>query len=262
MEQLKLNIKAKRKALGLTQEDLAVRIGVTRSALGAYEEGRAEPRLSVLMSLADLFSCSIDALLQQDILKSAGQQSSADVAGKRLRILPVAVQASGEEQISVVPVQAAAGYLDGHRDTDFVAKLPAFSLPVAELSAERSYRLFQIKGDSMLPIPDGAYIVAEYVQDWRRLRDYQSCIVVSKGEGVVYKRVLNQLEQGYLELRSDNSAYAPYRILADEVLEVWKGLGYLSFKLPAPGDAGAAPEWQQLLGELRSLVGQVQGTKK
>lgn len=262
MEQLKINIKGKRKALGLTQEELAVRIGVTRSALGAYEEGRAEPRLSALLSLADLFGCSIDALLQQDILKAPEQRSLADIAGKRLRILPVAVQAAGEEQISVVPVQAAAGYLDGHRDTDFVAKLPAFSLPVVELSAERSYRLFQIKGDSMLPIPDGAYIIAEYVQDWRRLRDYQSCIVVSKGEGVVYKRVLNQLDQGYLELRSDNSAYAPYRILADEVLEVWKGLGYLSFKLPAPGEAGAAPEWQQLLGELRTLVGQSQGTKK
>jgi transcriptional regulator with XRE-family HTH domain len=262
MEQLKANIKGKRKVLGLTQEELAVRIGVTRSALGAYEEGRAEPRLTVLLLLADLFGCSIDALLQQDILKTAGQRSSVDVAGKRLRILPVAVQAAGEEQISVVPVQAAAGYLDGHRDTDFVAKLPAFSLPVTELRAERSYRLFQIKGDSMVPVPDGSYIIAEYVQDWRSLRDYQSCILVSKGEGVVYKRVINHLEQGYLELRSDNPAYAPYRLQADEVLEVWKGLGYLSFKLPTPGDAGAVSEWQQLLGELRTLVGQVQGTNK
>ena len=42
------NIKFFRKQLGFTQEQLALRIGIKRSLLGAYEEGRAEPGLETL----------------------------------------------------------------------------------------------------------------------------------------------------------------------------------------------------------------------
>lgn len=251
------NIRYKRKEMGLTQTVFAARLGVTRSALGAYEEGRAEPRVEVLMLLSDLFSCSIDQLLKHDLSKKQAAQHAQDVAGARLRVLSVCVEAeNAEEQISIVPDKAAAGYMEGYRDTDFVAQLPAFRLPVPELSAQRTYRLFQIKGDSMIPVPDGAYIIAEYVQDWRRLRDYQSCIVVSKSDGIVFKRVVNQMEEGYLTLKSDNPAYTPYRMAADQIFEVWKALGFISFSLPEPGAQHVLVDWKELVGELRTIVQQ------
>lgn len=258
MNQLAYNIRIKRKALRLTQEELAIRLGVTRSAIGAYEEGRAEPRLPVLMFLAELFGCTIDALVNADLSNSESSRGAIDMSGARLRVLPVLVDEAGKEQISVVPVQAAAGYLAGHRDADFVMKLPAFNLPVRELQAERTYRLFQIKGDSMLPVPDGAYVIAEYVQDWRNLRDYQSYVVVSKSDGVVYKRVVNLPGEALLELRSDNPAYQPYRIPMEEVMEFWRGLGYISFALPAPGDGNGA-DWQRMLSDLQTLIDRAQG---
>lgn len=252
------NIRYKRKEMGLTQAVFAARLGITRSALGAYEESRAEPRVEVLLLLADLFGCSIDQLLKQDLAKKQpAMHAQADVMGARLRVLSVCVEAeSSEEQISFVPDKAAAGYMEGYRDIDFVAQLPAFRLPVPELSAQRTYRLFQIKGDSMLPVPDGAYIIAEYVQDWRRLRDYQSCIVVSKSDGIVFKRVLNQMEDGYLMLKSDNPAYAPYRMAADQIFEIWKALGFISFSLPEPGANTMPIDWKELVGELRTIVQQ------
>ena len=57
------NIKKLRKLKKLTQNDLAERLGVNRSAIGAYEEGRAEPRLSTLRLLSALFECSLDDLV-------------------------------------------------------------------------------------------------------------------------------------------------------------------------------------------------------
>ena len=42
-------LKALRKTRGWTQTDLADKAGIKRTALGAYEEGRAEPRLGVLV---------------------------------------------------------------------------------------------------------------------------------------------------------------------------------------------------------------------
>lgn len=252
------NIRHKRKEMGLTQAALASRLGVTRSALGAYEESRAEPKVDLLMLLADLFGCSVDQLLKHDLSKKqTAAHALADATGARLRVLSVCIEAeNAEEQISIVPDKAAAGYMEGYRDIDFVAQLPAFRLPVPELSAQRTYRLFQIKGDSMLPVPDGAYIIAEYVQDWRRLRDYQSCIVVSKSDGIVFKRVVNHLEDGYLTLKSDNPAYAPYRMAVDQVFEIWKALGFISFCLPEPGAHNAQADWKELVGELRTIVQQ------
>jgi transcriptional regulator with XRE-family HTH domain len=251
------NLKHYRKQEGLTQEAMAQRLGVTRARFAAYEEGRAEPSIALLFQLADLMGTTLDGLLQLD-WASGQRRPTADVQGARLRVLSVAVDAAHEEErISIVPVQAAAGYLEGHRDADFLVHLPSFNLPVPELSAKKSYRLFQIRGDSMLPVPDKSYVIAEYVQDWRQLRDYQACVVVSRSEGVVYKRLRNFLEQGYVELRSDNPAYAPYRLPAEQVLEVWRGLGYISFQLPEPGQWQAPDVWQAALSDLRALMQEV-----
>jgi transcriptional regulator with XRE-family HTH domain len=52
---LGLNIKLFRKKKGLTQEQLAEKLGIKRSLLGAYEEGRAEPSLQMANRMANLF---------------------------------------------------------------------------------------------------------------------------------------------------------------------------------------------------------------
>lgn len=53
---------ARRKAAGFTQEAFAEALGVTRSALAAWETGRAWPSAAILPLIADLLLCSIDDL--------------------------------------------------------------------------------------------------------------------------------------------------------------------------------------------------------
>jgi transcriptional regulator with XRE-family HTH domain len=55
MNYVKNNLKFLRKKEALTQEQLATKIGVKRAMIGAYEEGRAEPRLHTLQHLAAYF---------------------------------------------------------------------------------------------------------------------------------------------------------------------------------------------------------------
>jgi phage repressor protein C with HTH and peptisase S24 domain len=121
-----------------------------------------------------------------------------------------------------VPVKAAAGYLNGYSDPTFIKELNRFRLPFLPAG---TYRAFEIKGDSMLPMLPGAIVVGEYVDNWRNIKDGLTYIVLSKNEGIVYKRVFNQVEDsGALVLRSDNTAYPVYSIQIDEVLEVWKAV--------------------------------------
>ncbi len=49
------NLKFLRKKNGLTQAQLAEKLNIKRSLIGAYEEGRAEPRLSTLVNISRLF---------------------------------------------------------------------------------------------------------------------------------------------------------------------------------------------------------------
>lgn len=57
------NIRSYRKGLGLTQEQLAERLGITLGTVSKWERGSSEPDLSYVMELAELFHVSVDALI-------------------------------------------------------------------------------------------------------------------------------------------------------------------------------------------------------
>jgi hypothetical protein len=52
------------------------------------------------------------------------------------------------------------------------------------------YRAFEIVGDSMLPTPSGSVIVGEKVEDLEDVKNSNTYVVLSKNEGVVYKRII------------------------------------------------------------------------
>jgi len=236
--QLSSNLKFLRKRADLTQAALAERLGVNRPVIGAYEEGRAEPRLHTLKHLAHFFKVSIDDLLDKDL--STGFRA-ADPEGKNLRILTIPIDPEkGEERATLVPVKAAAGYLAGFGDMEYIESLPRFSMPFPELPADRTYRVFQIEGESMLPIPPKSYVISEYVQDWTDLKTDERYVFLTQDEGVVFKRVREHPHKQSYELISDNPAFKPYFIHRSQILEVWKVRGVISFDLNAFG-SGSAP---------------------
>lgn len=251
---LSQNIRYLRKQMGFTQSDLAERLGLKRPVIGAYEEGRAEPRLQTLQMMAGFFGHSIDQLINTDL--STGV-SSADASGKALRILPIAIDANTqEERITLVPVKAAAGYLNGFGDLDYVASLPNFSMPFPELPADRTYRVFQIRGDSMLPIPSKAYVICEYVQDWTSLKTDERYVFLTKDDGIVFKRVRILPEKRQYEMISDNTDFKPYTIKQSQVLEVWKARGVMSFDLEAFTTLGSGgfKEVMEAIGRVESII--------
>ncbi|MCT4625061.1 MAG: helix-turn-helix domain-containing protein [Schleiferiaceae bacterium] len=246
MNYLAQNIKYLRKEKSLTQEQLANKIGVKRAMVGAYEEGRAEPRLQTMQNICYYFKIGLDDLVGKDIAVD-GHAEEVDAKGETLRILPIVVDKNEDKELgTLVPVKAAAGYLNGFGDVDYIESLPRFSMPFPEMPQDRTYRMFQIKGDSMLPVLPGAYIICEYVADWNDIRNEECYVLVTIEEGVVYKRVVNNLDEGHLLLKSDNTAYDPYTVEAKSVIEVWKAIGYTSFELPGQ-DASSDVDMNKLL---------------
>jgi len=96
-----------------------------------------------------------------------------------------------------------------------VSILPTFRLPF--LSRNKKYRTFQISGNSMLPIPDGAYVTGEFVQNWLSIHDRQPYIILTLDDGIVFKVVENRIAQeGKLRLYSLNPVYQPYDVVTNK----------------------------------------------
>ncbi|SKA20091.1 LexA family transcriptional regulator [Sediminibacterium ginsengisoli] len=241
------NLRYLRKLRGWTQEEFANKLNIKRSLVGAYEEERAEPRLDVTEAICHLFKLTLEDFLFKDLSEAKGSNYM-----EQRRQLKMAAQAT---TISFVPVKAAAGYLAGYADPEFLDELNTFTLPML---APGQYRAFEIVGDSMLPTPSGSVIVGEKVDSLEELKNSNTYIVLSKNEGVVYKRVMkNNRLRNKLTLVSDNPVYEPYNVSAEDVLEVWKAV-YIMQK------ANISPRWDvnQLAGMVNNLQEQVTTLKK
>ena len=63
MENLGIKLKELRKERGMTCQDMATAIGLTKNAITNYELGIREPSLAILKSICDLFDVSADYLI-------------------------------------------------------------------------------------------------------------------------------------------------------------------------------------------------------
>lgn len=229
MNMVNKNLKFLRVREGLTQKQFAEKLGLKQSVIGAYEEERATPPLTCLLEISDLFKVSLDALSRKDLSKLPEKEWKSFSAGKE--ILAITVDKDNNENIELVSQKASAGYLNGYQDVEYLVDLPKIGLPV--LPRNVTYRAFEIKGDSMLPIPSGSIVFGEYVEKLSSIRNGKLYIVVSQQEGIVFKRVFNFSDTDKkLLLVSDNRQYEPYPIKAEDVLEVWEVKAYFSTKFP------------------------------
>ena len=258
------NLKYIRKQREWTQEEMANQLQIKRSLVGAYEEERAEPRLEVMETICAKFSISLEEFLFQDLAllnaQSAQDNGSNDSYIERRRALKSDKTISLSSLVTFVPVKAAAGYLAGYADPEFLDELNTFTLPML---APGDYRAFEIIGDSMLPTPSGSVIVGEKVGSFKEVKNSNTYIVVSNADGVVYKRIItnddrsNSGKEDKLTLLSDNPLYEPYQVNATDIVEIWKAV-YIIHK------AGAQPMWNvdQLAGVVNNLQDQITSLKK
>ncbi|MEN2281055.1 LexA family transcriptional regulator [Algoriphagus sp. SE2] len=231
MSFLASNLRFLRKQKGITQNELADQLDVQRTMISAYEDGRSEPKLLTLQKLCDILEVGLEELLDHDIEKN-GRKA---LQKRGVNILTIATDSEDNENITMVPQKASAGYLNGFADPEYMESLPQFNLP--NLSKNATYRAFELAGDSMLPLIPGTIVIGSYVDQLKDIKSGKTYVLVTQTEGVVYKRVFNYLsENGKLFLVSDNDHYKPFEVKGEDVLEVWESKAFISTDFPNPGD--------------------------
>ena len=211
------NIRFLRLQSGLTQEQFAMALEVPRSRIGSYEESRSEPSVDMLIKIADYFKIPVDALLRNKL--ASGKGSAFIILGNHRVLFPISVNQSDDDLIEVVPIKASAGYLDGYADPEFIESLEKMTLPFLGTG---KFRAFPIKGDSMLPMKEGSIVVGRFVEQLTELKIGKTHVVLTKNDGVVYKRIDKGQDEQHLKFVSDNKLYASYQVHKSDIIELWE----------------------------------------
>jgi transcriptional regulator with XRE-family HTH domain len=209
------NLRLLRGQKNYSQQQVADDLIITRVRLAKYEEGKTEPPLDLLKLIANYYHVSVDVMIGVD-LHRVPREELMKMDSNRL-LMPITVDSKGRDNVELVPHKAKAGYLSNYADAEFIEGLPQIRLP---LPNNGKYRAFPIEGDSMPPHKDGSFIVGKYVDGIKDIKDGSTYVVVSRDEGIVYKRLFKKGKNS-IELRSDNKIYEPYDIKAHDILELW-----------------------------------------
>ena len=116
-----------RKQKGLTQEELAEALYVSRTAISKWESGRGYPNIDSLKAIAKYFSVTIDDLLSGEELLTLAEQENTqtknslrdllfgllDLSVILLLFLPLFAQRtdSGVQEVSLLALTSVSGYL-------------------------------------------------------------------------------------------------------------------------------------------------------
>ncbi|MFT4031881.1 MAG: helix-turn-helix transcriptional regulator [Siphonobacter sp.] len=131
--------------------------------------------------------------------------------------------------IALVRKDQLTDYITKYRQPEFLQQLLQFQWPEAR---KGTFRAFEVGNDFTFP---GAIVVGEQVVDWFLLKDARHYLVITKTQGVLYRRVYNQLKiKNVLLLSSDQATTPTLELSAKDILELWLVRGFYSTQLPEP----------------------------
>lgn len=140
------NIKKIRGIKNLNQSDFAALFELKRASIGAYEEGRAEPKVSTIIQIANYFGISVDELLTKAL--SVNDLIRFDIFKDDLKTQTKHNLLPTKDWIELLPVPL----LTAEHEKDYLDdKIKTEELPYLQLSLAKgkTYLAFLIKDNAM-----------------------------------------------------------------------------------------------------------------
>lgn len=220
------NIRKIRTVKKLSQAAFAELFGLARPSVGAYEEGRSEPKMETLIQIAQYFGLSVDLLLTKEL--TVNELYHFDIFKQETTPAPAAdTTAEADQQAArtpFVPAVRLLEYIVQHHSSAFIDALPPLTFPHQLGPATRA---FEIVGAEM-----------QHQQQGLRHQDVVLCCRVDKATatnlrtGRIYafvtqnsllvRRLAERLSGTVLKLRADNPDYGAQEFALDQALEIWE----------------------------------------
>lgn len=182
------NLKAARKAKGLTQTEVARAIGLTQNGYSYWENGKAKIDKDQLLKLASLFDVSVDYLL--------GNTTSPSAQGIKVPVFG--------DVAAGIPIEAMENIVD-YEEID------------AALAATGEFFGLRVKGSSMEPrIREGDVVIVRKQSD---ADTGDTAIVLVNGDSATIKRIKKEPD-GSLWLIPNNPAYDTKHYSPEEIRDL------------------------------------------
>ena len=81
------NLKAIRKAKGLSQEELAIKLNVVRQTVSKWEQGRSVPDAELLLSLSEVLETPVSTLLGETVSEPEQEPDAIKALSEKLEVL-------------------------------------------------------------------------------------------------------------------------------------------------------------------------------
>lgn len=193
MGQFQNILKSLRTSKGITQNELATQLKISRSTIGMYESGSREPDFETLELIADYFNVDIGYLL--------GRTSKTTYIPMPSSRKGVVINVLGRVAAGI-PIDAIEDIIDTEEISEEMAKTGEF------------FGL-QIHGNSMTPgICDGDIVIVRQQDD---AESGDIVIATINGDEATCKR-LRKYKDG-IELISNNPSYSPFEFSNQEIEE-------------------------------------------
>ncbi len=225
------NIKKIRGVKGMSQQAFAEVFDLKRATLGAYEEGRSEPKIETIIKIANHFSISIDDLLVAELTVNKLLKFKGD--------LTLQVEKIDKEQFALVPCiteKNSNDYLKYFSKENFIKDLPVLQLPI---NTEKKFRGFTVANLEMTNHDKGLFpkdvVVGEFVPlpIVKKLNNGELALVLINKELVLRRFYITKNE---VVLRADHKNIEDKRFQFSEIKELWK-IRYVFYKrVPEFGD--------------------------
>ncbi len=225
------NIKKIRGVKGLSQQAFAELFDLKRATLGAYEEGRSEPKIDTLIKIANYFSTSIDDLLTSELTVNALLLFKDD--------LTIHADAFHKVKMSSIPLlqgDAIREYPNLHSNISYIEDLPRIQFPI---TSSEKYRAYTISNLEMTANDKGLYPNDIVIGEQVLLKN-----IGAIPEGTVVLILVNdklmvrhlQVKEDMVFLKAAHKNIASYQFPINEVKEIWKICYTLLCRLPEFGN--------------------------
>ena len=227
------NIKKIRQVKKISQAEFAGLFHLSRPSIGAYEEGRSEPKIETLILIATYFKLSIDLLLKREL--STSEIFSLDTIKKKLdKAHNVGHNSSIITTASLVSQDQFLNYIVHHKNNDFIDKLPKIGIP---MKASSYLICFEMVGSEMVfqqqGLHHGDLLIGKLVPHTNLEKIIGQVLCLVTNSGILTKR-LDSVDSKHLQLKSDDTNYPTEGLLLENIIQIWQILGVFSQKINPP----------------------------
>jgi len=210
------NIKKIRKLKSHSQMSFADLFGLKRGTLGAYEEGRSEPKIETIINVANYFSIPIDDLLKRELSINELLKFNTDLTTDESKLR------KAFPRVPFITKSNQEDYVKYHQKESFVENMPYIKWPIE--SGDKTYRFFEISDLEMSDNEGGLYPKDIVLLEKSNLENTDENLpVLVVYQDIKLRRIVRKGKE--LKLIADHPAIEDILLLVADVKEVWTVAG-------------------------------------